>query len=389
MKKSTILNLLMGLFAMFFLANCGDDSEDSSPTLSVQPTSITLGADGTERAVNVSSNTSWTVRSDDSWLQCSPTGGTGGGVVTIRASVNTGEARYTKLTFTDKTGRATASVNVTQEAGSNPQPPTPEKTLEISKNSVSFMATGRNDSFTIQSNTSWTVSSDKDWCTVSPTSGSNDGTVTVSAKDNTETSSRTATITVKAGDITKTITVTQEATTPSSVEMSLKDMLERPFGTLDIEFRTATYSKLKTVLSNLYVFEEKLDPNDNNRPYFYIFEKDNPTFKNFSFLGISLSSLCIRDKDKSFYVEYNIDIEKINAPNPYTYIENIINEYNKINIPMTLELDPYPEYPQELASGYYNIGGHEAGGISYWTTLISWDDSTSYRYEIGASFYIK
>lgn len=237
MKKSTILNLLMGLFAMFFLANCGDDSEDSSPTLSVQPTSITLGADGTERAVNVSSNTSWTVRSDDSWLQCSPTGGTGGGVVTIRASVNTGEARYTKLTFTDKTGRATASVNVTQEAGSNPQPPTPEKTLEISKNSVSFMATGRNDSFTIQSNTSWTVSSDKDWCTVSPTSGSNDGTVTVSAKDNTETSSRTATITVKAGDITKTITVTQEATTPSSVEMSLKDMLERPFGTLDIEFR--------------------------------------------------------------------------------------------------------------------------------------------------------
>ena len=207
MNKKTLLCAFSGLCALLLLANCGGDSESDGPTLSVSPIAVTLEADGTGQTISVTSNTSWTVRADDSWLTCSPSGGSGGASITIRASVNTGETRYSKLTFTDKTGRATAEVRVTQKAGT--APPTP--TLSVSKSSVSISATGGNDSFTITSNTSWTVSSDQTWCTVSPTSGSNDGTVTIKADENKNTTTRSATITVKYGDKSETVTVNQSA----------------------------------------------------------------------------------------------------------------------------------------------------------------------------------
>ena len=197
---------------MFLLANCGPDPENEGPTLSVLPLAITLEADGSGQTVNVSSNTSWTVRTDDSWLTCSPSGGSGGASITIRASVNTGEQRYSKITLTDKTGRASAEVRVTQKgAEAPPTPPTPTTSLEISKNSLSFQATGGNDSFTITSNTSWTVSSNQSWCTVSPVSGSNNGTITVKAEENKSTTARSANITVRYGDNNATITVSQAA----------------------------------------------------------------------------------------------------------------------------------------------------------------------------------
>jgi hypothetical protein len=208
MKKKTISSIFWGLCTILLLANCGGgggNSDSDGPTLNVQPSAVTLEADGTGQSVNVSSNTSWTVRSDDSWLSCSPSGGSGGANITISASVNTGEVRYSKITLTDRTGRATAEVRVTQKAGKA------ETSLQVNKTALSFQATSGNDSFTITSNTSWTVSSDQSWCKVSSTSGSNNGTITVNVDENTSTSARSATITVRAGDKSATVTVSQAA----------------------------------------------------------------------------------------------------------------------------------------------------------------------------------
>ena len=209
MKNKTILNVLLGVCATLLLTNCGGGSDNEGPTLSVQPpVSITLEADGVGKTVTVSSNTSWTVRADDSWAMCSPSGGDGGANVTISASINdTGRERSTTIRFTDKTGRATASINVTQKAGGTPS----TSSLEVSKNNLSFKATGGSDSFKISSNTSWTVSSDQSWCTVNTTSGSNDGTINVTVTENKGTTARSATITVKYENKSVTITVSQEA----------------------------------------------------------------------------------------------------------------------------------------------------------------------------------
>lgn len=297
MKRKTILNVFSGLCAILVLTNCGGSSDNEGPTLSVSPTNVILEDNGSGQSINVTSNTDWTVTSDDTWLTCKPAGGKGGANITVSASVNTGEERYSKLTFVDKTGRATAEVRVTQKAGA-PQTPTvsvqptsitleadgtaqtisvssntswtvraddswlifsptsgsgsnsitvhatvntgeerstklyitdttnkasaevrvtqkapdvPTPTLDISINSLSFYATGGNDSFTITSNTSWTVSSDQTWCTVSPLSGSNNGTVTVKVDENKETTTRSANITIKYDNKSVTISVSQAA----------------------------------------------------------------------------------------------------------------------------------------------------------------------------------
>ena len=67
----------------------------------------------------------------------------------------------------------------------------------------------------VTSNDSWTVSSNQSWCTVSPTSGSNNGTIKVTTSKNTSYSSRTATLTIKGKNSGKSVTVSvsQEAGT--------------------------------------------------------------------------------------------------------------------------------------------------------------------------------
>ena len=87
----------------------------------------------------------------------------------------------------------------------------PNESVEINATSLSFDAAGGSTSFNVVANVNWTVTSNADWLTVSPSTGSTTtGTaVTVTASANTSTSDRTATITIKGSTISKTISVTQ------------------------------------------------------------------------------------------------------------------------------------------------------------------------------------
>ena len=172
----------------------------------------------------------------------------------------------------------------------------------------------------------------------------------------------------------------------SELSMTLKDMLSRPFGTVNLDFSTATYSKIKTILSSMYTFEEKTESNGTGLHYFYINRTSNPGLEKISFLGKPLSSLCIRESENGFYVEYNFYIDKSDMPNPYSYLDQITQEFNKINIPMTYQLDPYDWSTECLASGYYNTGGYTAGGRSYWVYLYS---RATYYFEIGTAYNVK
>ena len=122
----------------------------------------------------------------------------------------------------------------------------PEITMKISPDSLAFSSSGGEKSFTIISNTSWTVSSNMnwmdDWLEISPTSGSNNGTVTVKADNNTLANERSATITVSGADITQSIEVTQQPGTPVVLTVSTDSLSFLPSG------------QIKTILveSNIY-----------------------------------------------------------------------------------------------------------------------------------------
>jgi len=88
--------------------------------------------------------------------------------------------------------------------------------LTVSPSSRSVSSAAGSTTFDVSSNVSWSVSDDAGWLNVSPTSGSNNGTLTANYDENTSSSSRTGTITVTGSGITRNVTVVQEGQTTSN-----------------------------------------------------------------------------------------------------------------------------------------------------------------------------
>ncbi|MDR0436784.1 MAG: BACON domain-containing protein [Bacteroidales bacterium] len=90
-------------------------------------------------------------------------------------------------------------------------------TLTVNPTSLSFVASTEQKTVAVTSNTTWTASSSADWCTVTPTSGDGNGTLTVTVTENTG-STRHASITVATtnGAVSRTITVSQGGVTSGS-----------------------------------------------------------------------------------------------------------------------------------------------------------------------------
>lgn len=95
----------------------------------------------------------------------------------------------------------------------------PQSSLAVSISSWP-LSSGASTSSTINitSNTGWSISSNQSWLTPSRTTGTNNGTFTLSATANTNTASRNATVTIRTNDntVTRTINVTQQGAPATS-----------------------------------------------------------------------------------------------------------------------------------------------------------------------------
>ncbi len=184
----------------------------STLNLDVSTSILTLSADANSQgSFTVTSNTNWTITDDASWLTVSPSNSSNNGTVTVTAtSSNTSPNPRTAIVTVSGTGVSSKTVTVTQNGIA--------LNLSVSTTSLSLIATSNSQSsFSVTSNTSWGVSDNVSWLTVSPASGANNGNVTVTATSgNTSSSSRTATVTVSGSGVDpKSITVTQLGTAPS------------------------------------------------------------------------------------------------------------------------------------------------------------------------------
>ncbi|WP_407556107.1 polysaccharide lyase family 7 protein [Winogradskyella sp. 4-2091] len=74
-----------------------------------------------------------------------------------------------------------------------------------------FTANEQTQYITVASNLDWSVSVNADWITVSPISGSDNGTVYVTAQTNTTFNNRTGSVTVSGGNISRVVSVSQAA----------------------------------------------------------------------------------------------------------------------------------------------------------------------------------
>ncbi len=174
-----------------------------APTLSVTPTNRNVFPGAGSTTFTVTSNSSWTAGSDQSWCTVTPSG-SGNGTISAAFTVNnTSSQRVANVTI-NVAGLTAVVVTVTQAA----------PLLTVSPANQNVTAESGSTSFSVVSNTDWTVSSNQPWCTVN-SGGNSSGTISAVYTANSTTSPRTASITVTTAGLSPiVVTVTQDGMVP-------------------------------------------------------------------------------------------------------------------------------------------------------------------------------
>jgi PKD repeat protein len=175
------------------------------PTLFVDPLTINVASPAGSTPVSISSNTGWTVTSDQTWCTALNSG-TGDMALSVNYEENpTIIARVAHLTIT-VAGLSPISVTLTQ-AGAAPM-------LVVVPPDQPVADPAGNTSFEVTSNTNWLVSTEQKWCIVN-SSGTGEGTISATFSQNPTASPRVAYISVNVNGVsTVIVTVTQAGAAP-------------------------------------------------------------------------------------------------------------------------------------------------------------------------------
>ena len=167
---------------------------------SVDKNEHSVAAAGGDFTVKVTHNIGYKINSQPEWVkQADKTTSGNTDTFSFKAEANTSTvAREGVIVFCNDNNEC---VPVTvKQAGAN-------ATLSVSPASMTFTAKSESKTFTVTSNTDWTMTSDAAWVKLSATDGSGNAQVTVTAEENTATKQRIATITLKTKDGKTTATV--------------------------------------------------------------------------------------------------------------------------------------------------------------------------------------
>ena len=235
-KKLHLIIYIATAIACIGCSTSWDDQYDDTqfeasvqPSLSLSSESLEFSDEASSQQITITTESFWTASTSASWLSLSKTQGKGSGSVTVSVSANNGagatrasealtranvtESRHAVVTFTN--GNMTAHVNVTQ-AGM-------QELLEVSVSSLAYSYMGGSDNVRVQSNTSWSVSSDASWLAVAK--NKEETGFTVSAEQNINTEGRQATIKVVGRGLSHSIYVSQEGiVVPSVTEPNASDV---------------------------------------------------------------------------------------------------------------------------------------------------------------------
>ena len=180
---------------------------------SVDKNEHSVAAAGGDFTVKVTHNIGYKINSQPEWVKQTDKANSGNvDTYTFKTEVNTSTAaREGVIVFcNDNNERIQVTV---KQAGA-------KASLSVSPAELTFTAKPESKSFSVSSNTDWSVASSADRVKIGTTSGSGNAQVTASAEENTATTQRTATITLKTtdGKATATIKVTQN---PADVVFSI------------------------------------------------------------------------------------------------------------------------------------------------------------------------
>lgn len=205
MTKSKFRPLVVStitLLLALIMFKCG---KKDSPFLTVNTNSIQVPNAKSTESIVISASGNWSVSVDQSWIKLSKLSGTGNGDFAIEIDLNpTTSSRSANITIQANDVPAPQIVAVNQTVG--------DPILKVSRIQATFAAPEAGvDTLRIISNTSWTVSDNQAWLTVTPSSGNGNATIVLNAEINAGLSKREATLTITASgsNLTKTVSIFQ------------------------------------------------------------------------------------------------------------------------------------------------------------------------------------
>ena len=235
--------IVFALLLSFVLTGCRSVT-DIPIEMKVSTSSLQFSPDGGDQYFHIESNTNrWTIINDaPSWLTIKPEAGQGDDEIQVIAAPNTSTTQKTAVITINGTGIESKTIRVTQE-GVVPF-------LTVSASSFSFQANADEQSFTISSNTNWSITgSEAAWLTVSLSSGSGNASITLKAAANTNLKERSARLTVSGTGVpSREINATQAAGTPVRLDESWRLLIKAAMSS--VPSQTLTNGTYKGQLSN-------------------------------------------------------------------------------------------------------------------------------------------
>lgn len=208
------------------------DAHNTSITLSA--TEWKVGEAANEQDFTVTTADEWTATSNKGWCKVvSPTEAfQGSGTLKLRVEANPDDKDNRTATVTIKTSiyNKTATITVTQDKHTSG--------LILSNTKwENASATGGSISVTVTTPDKWTATSNQNWCTVNPESGTGNAQLNISLSANTTASARNAIVTVETDYHRQTISICQLA---SELDVSPSEVTLDELGT----FQTVTVTSV-------------------------------------------------------------------------------------------------------------------------------------------------
>lgn len=316
--------------------SCGGSSQcrNCRGSGEIELSHIPFFAEGDEQKYFIHSKSTWSVSADVDWIYFSSTSGKGDYTITISAEKNNSiERRDAVITFTS--GSTDIKVKVTQWGES--------LRLNVDPSSVFVYSSGTGSTVDVKSNTSWTVKAADSWVTCSPSSGSGDATVSVRASAySAGTRYTTLTFTDASGNISQEVLVAQASS--QDALYALKNFLEKPFGTVDIDMRTASYWTLKSAVGKEYKIGSVYEDATYKSYSFTVWHFDNASLDNWTYMGLPLSEFSVNyyvslynSSPTTLSIHYYFNVDKDKLSGDYKdYLNNIVQDV-KYNLGITLK----------------------------------------------------
>ena len=198
------------IYRNFKLVDLGGSSGGPTNSLSVSPSSRSVGSSSGSTSFSIDSNVDWKVSESADWFSVSPTSGSGDKNIVVNFEENTNSSgRSKKITITGSGITREVTVSQSGKSGSGGGGGSGDLTVSPTSKSVSNSAGSFN--LTINTKGSWRVRDNTDWMKKIPKEGTGNGTCKIEFKANTTGSARTGILTVTVGSKVVEVEVTQGA----------------------------------------------------------------------------------------------------------------------------------------------------------------------------------